>query len=184
MPLNEEISYYEWLKEKPFVTGIDIQGLIYSYAENNSLLKMRLQDNTPILESLRPTFQRALEELPKNYWNWRTTGFFDSENYQQTIKDLANLVYIRQGGRFRLDTPSDYGLFFANKRDIKNIFMRGIFNLAWLPLTLVISPLILTVHFPTVYFERREARLTFEENPQSFIIKQIKSLEGKIEQYT
>jgi hypothetical protein len=164
MPLIKEINYYECLKKKPFVNGIDIAGLISSYAEKNRLLKRRLQDNVPFLESLRPTFQKALTELPKTWWNPYASDFLNSEEYQEQLNELGSLVYIRGEGD-HLDRLSDYSLYIMHQKDIRNSLFRGLANGITIPLQLTLSPFILIGIYPQVYYHRKNARLTFEENP-------------------
>ncbi|MEK6859764.1 MAG: hypothetical protein AABX54_03025 [Nanoarchaeota archaeon] len=183
MPLIERIAYLEGIRDIPHITSVDIPDLIHSYAKKNKLLKKRLQDKVPILESLKPTFQKALDELPKTWWNSYASDFLNSEDYQQPITDLANLVNI-SGEGYNIDWIKDYSFIICHPQHIKNELLRGLWNGIMISAFLIASPLILTCNYPQIYYYRKIARLTFEENNKSPIIRDIKYLEQKISTYT
>lgn len=144
---------------------------------------VQLEYNVPILESLRPTFQRALEELPKTWWNLYASDFLNSEEYQKPIRDLSYLVYTSREG-FRLDHPKDYSFIIFHPEDIKNSLLRGVVNGFTIPMLLLTSPVISTCIYPQIYCWKKMAKLTFEEDNRSLVIEQIKFLENKIKQYS
>ncbi len=182
-PLLKKIKVLEEIKNFPFVTGVDFQGLIQSCVSKSKLLKKRLEEKIPILESLRPTFQKALEELPKTWWNRKGSNFINSDEYQSQITDLGQLIYTR-GEVYNLAWMSDYSFCIFHPEDMKNGLLRSLFNTITIPFYLMFSPLMAISYMPAVHESREITKLTFEESNESPVIRQIKNLECKIEQYT
>ena len=149
--------------QKEDVIGVAIK----RESKQNSLLNECVRTRTPMLEILRPTYEKAFRELSKHWW--KMSPFFYSDEYQCKARDVDALT-----GHF---TNIEYGDFLVYDPLCMDSHKNPLIKILAPTLAVVVYPL----HAHLVHGVRTGFSKVFSFNKEHPVIKKLSYIDERVE---